>query len=73
MCPKTIRWSRSQSRLYLMVCTRLTLKRFRCVIVPHIASATLETRRHMATYAAQNLIAALLGGDMPAQVDLSAC
>ncbi len=47
-------------------------ERCRCVIVPHIASATLETRKHMATYAAQNLIAAILGGDMPAQVDLSA-
>lgn len=55
-----------------MVCTRLILWNIRCVIVPHIASATLETRKHMATYAAQNLIAAILGGDMPAQVDLSA-
>ncbi|KAG9311738.1 hypothetical protein JVU11DRAFT_7981 [Chiua virens] len=44
----------------------------KCVIVPHIASATLETRRHMATYAAQNLITAILGGVMPAQVDLRA-
>ncbi|KAF8434507.1 hypothetical protein L210DRAFT_960823 [Boletus edulis BED1] len=48
------------------------VKEPKCVIVPHIASATLETRKHMATHAAQNLIAAILGGDMPAQVDLSA-
>ncbi|KIJ63191.1 hypothetical protein HYDPIDRAFT_93062 [Hydnomerulius pinastri MD-312] len=48
------------------------VKEPRCVIVPHIASATLETRRDMATRAAQNLVAAILGGDMPAQVDLSA-
>ncbi|KAH7909883.1 D-isomer specific 2-hydroxyacid dehydrogenase [Hygrophoropsis aurantiaca] len=47
------------------------VKEPRCVIVPHIASATLETRRAMATRAAQNLIAGLLGGQMPAQVDLA--
>ncbi|EGO30095.1 D-isomer specific 2-hydroxyacid dehydrogenase, NAD-binding [Serpula lacrymans var. lacrymans S7.9] len=46
------------------------VKEPKCVIVPHIASATLETRRDMATRAAQNLIAAILGGQMPAQVDL---
>jgi glyoxylate/hydroxypyruvate reductase len=43
----------------------------RCVIVPHIASATLETRLEMATRAAQNLIGAILGWEMPSQVDLS--
>ena len=32
----------------------------------------METRKHMATYAAQNLIAAVTGGDMLAQVDISA-
>ncbi|KAH7921567.1 hypothetical protein BV22DRAFT_1049529 [Leucogyrophana mollusca] len=47
------------------------VKEPRCVIVPHIASATLETRRDMATRAAQNLIAAILGVQMPAQVDLA--
>jgi lactate dehydrogenase-like 2-hydroxyacid dehydrogenase len=44
----------------------------RCVIVPHIASATLETRGEMATRAAQNVIAGILGGEMPSRVDLSA-
>ncbi|KAI9460763.1 hypothetical protein HD554DRAFT_1557824 [Boletus coccyginus] len=48
------------------------VKEPKCVIVPHVASATLETRKHMATYAAQNLIAAIAGGDMLAQVDISA-
>ncbi|KAF9226344.1 hypothetical protein BS17DRAFT_777089 [Gyrodon lividus] len=48
------------------------VKESRCIIIPHIASATLETRKDMATCAAQNLIAAILGGDMPAEVDLSA-
>ncbi|KAG0707981.1 hypothetical protein DFH29DRAFT_822771 [Suillus ampliporus] len=43
----------------------------RCVVVPHIASATLETRLEMATRAAQNLIAGILGGEMPAKVNLS--
>lgn len=43
----------------------------RCVIVPHIGSATLETRKDMAMLAAQNLIEAIRGGQMPARVDLS--
>ncbi|KAG6329958.1 hypothetical protein ID866_9129 [Astraeus odoratus] len=47
------------------------VKEPRCIILPHIGSATLETRNDMAMRTAQNLIAALLGGDMPAQVDLS--
>ncbi|KAG1815179.1 uncharacterized protein BJ212DRAFT_1507679 [Suillus subaureus] len=47
------------------------VKEPRCVIVPHIASATLETRVEMATRAAQNLIGAILGWEMPSQVDLS--
>jgi glyoxylate/hydroxypyruvate reductase len=40
------------------------------VIVPHIGVATLETRREIATRAVQNVIAAILGGEMPSQVDL---
>ncbi|KIK99672.1 hypothetical protein PAXRUDRAFT_131611 [Paxillus rubicundulus Ve08.2h10] len=48
------------------------VKEPRCVIVPHIASATLETRKSMATRAAHNLIAAIFGENMPAEVDLSA-
>ncbi|EIM81974.1 uncharacterized protein STEHIDRAFT_161329 [Stereum hirsutum FP-91666 SS1] len=46
------------------------LKEPRCVILPHIASATFETRRGMATLAAKNLLAALDGGDMPSELDL---
>jgi len=38
------------------------------VIVPHIGSATLETRLAMANLAARNLIAGVLGEDMPASV-----
>ncbi|KAL4068571.1 hypothetical protein V8B97DRAFT_2024810 [Scleroderma yunnanense] len=47
------------------------VKEPRCVIIPHIGSATLETRKDMAMRAAQNLIEAIRGGRMPAQVDLS--
>ncbi|KAG1769376.1 hypothetical protein EDD22DRAFT_948980 [Suillus occidentalis] len=47
------------------------VKEPRCVIVPHIASATLETRLEMATRATQNLIGAILGWEMPSQVNLS--
>ncbi|KAH7882400.1 hypothetical protein F5I97DRAFT_1909920 [Phlebopus sp. FC_14] len=47
------------------------VKEPRCVIVPHIGSATLETRRDMATRAALNLRAAVLGGEMPAQVKVA--
>lgn len=43
---------------------------FRCVILPHIASATFETRRGMATLAAKNLLAALDGEEMPSELDL---
>lgn len=55
--------------MLIILTTRHLLRR--CVIVPHIASATLETRGEMATRAAQNVIAAILGGEMPSQVDLS--
>lgn len=44
---------------------------YRCVIVPHIGSATLETRREMAIRVAENAIAAILGGEMPSEIDLS--
>jgi len=47
------------------------VKESRCVILPHIGSATLETRGEMTTRAAQNVIAAILGEEMPSQVDLS--
>lgn len=38
-----------------------------CVIAPHIASATVETRNNMATMAASNLVA-VLQGDRPAAI-----
>lgn len=41
-----------------------------CVILPHIGSATLKTRSDMATLAAKNLLAGLLGQKMPSQLDL---
>lgn len=43
----------------------------RCAIVPHIGSATLETRVAMATLAVNNLLAGLAGGRMQASVDLT--
>jgi len=43
----------------------------RCVILPHIGSATRDTRLDMASLAVNNAIAALLGKEMPASLDLS--
>ncbi|KAJ7665883.1 hypothetical protein DFH06DRAFT_1185300 [Mycena polygramma] len=40
----------------------------RCVMVPHIGSATIQTRLDMATRAINNLIGGVLGGDMPAEL-----
>lgn len=44
------------------------VKEPRCVVLPHIASATIETRLGMATTAAKNLLGALFGEPMPAEV-----
>ncbi|KAF7316031.1 hypothetical protein MIND_00120800 [Mycena indigotica] len=44
------------------------VKEPRCVIVPHIGSATFETRLDMATRAVENLFAGLFGRDMPAEL-----
>ncbi|KAM9329557.1 glyoxylate reductase/hydroxypyruvate reductase-like [Gastrophryne carolinensis] len=41
-----------------------------CVILPHIASATVETRNAMAALAANNLLAGLKGHPMPKEVPL---
>ncbi|KAI3608394.1 glyoxylate reductase [Moniliophthora roreri] len=41
-----------------------------CNIVPHIGSATFETRVGMATLAANNVIAGVLNDKMPAEVDI---
>ncbi|KAJ7634459.1 hypothetical protein FB45DRAFT_908957 [Roridomyces roridus] len=44
------------------------VKEPRCVIVPHIGSATFQTRMDMATRAIDNLVAGVLGGNMPAEL-----
>ncbi len=62
----TIRWSRSHGEISfecryitsLIGCTR-------CVIVPHIGSATNETRFTMASLAVRNLLAGLFNEPMP--------
>jgi len=43
----------------------------KCVILPHIGSATSETRLDMATLAAKNLLAALRGQPMPVALDVN--
>ncbi|XP_039255637.2 glyoxylate reductase/hydroxypyruvate reductase-like isoform X1 [Styela clava] len=42
-----------------------------CVITPHIASASLQTRTKMATLAAENLLCGLEGIEMPAKYSIS--
>ncbi|KAJ8456175.1 hypothetical protein ONZ45_g18796 [Pleurotus djamor] len=46
------------------------VKEPRCVVLPHIGSATLETRLGMATLAAKNLLAGLDGTSMPSELDV---
>jgi glyoxylate/hydroxypyruvate reductase len=46
------------------------LKQPRCVLVPHIGSATIETREQMATESVKNLLAGLTGEAMVNEVDL---
>lgn len=40
-----------------------------CLVVPHIASASVQTRTRMATLAAENLVAGLLGKEPPTPVN----
>ncbi|KAF8156922.1 hypothetical protein B0H34DRAFT_658677 [Crassisporium funariophilum] len=47
------------------------VKEPRCAILPHIGSATFETRVDMATLAVKNALAAISGDEMPASLDLS--
>jgi len=47
------------------------VKEPRCVILPHIGSATFETRLGMATLTAQNVLAGILGAQMPTELVLS--
>jgi glyoxylate/hydroxypyruvate reductase len=46
------------------------LKQPRCVLVPHIGSATIETREQMATESVRNLLAGLNGEEMVNEVEL---
>ena len=43
-----------------------------CIVVPHTASATVQTRDRMAELAAQNLLAGLKGERPPAAVNAEA-
>jgi len=43
-----------------------------CIVVPHTASATVQTRNHMAQLAARNLLAGLNGETPPAAVNAEA-
>ncbi|KIJ37273.1 hypothetical protein M422DRAFT_76119 [Sphaerobolus stellatus SS14] len=47
------------------------LKESNCVILPHVGSATFETREAMATLAARNLLSGLLDEPLEAGVDMS--
>ncbi|KAI0790500.1 hypothetical protein C8Q75DRAFT_762127 [Abortiporus biennis] len=47
------------------------VKEPRCIVLPHIGSATNETRLGMATLTAKNLVAGVLGEDMPAEYKVS--
>jgi glyoxylate/hydroxypyruvate reductase len=46
------------------------LKQPRCVLVPHIGSATIETREQMATESVKNLLAGLKGEKMVNELEL---
>jgi glyoxylate/hydroxypyruvate reductase len=46
------------------------LKQPRCVLVPHIGSATIETREQMATESVKNLLAGLSGEKMVNELEL---
>lgn len=49
--------------------TQIGLAPNRCIILPHIGSATLETRLGMATLAAKNALAGVFGEALPASVE----
>uniref|UniRef100_A0A224XSU9 Glyoxylate reductase/hydroxypyruvate reductase n=1 Tax=Panstrongylus lignarius TaxID=156445 RepID=A0A224XSU9_9HEMI len=52
-------------------CDHKLLTLSNCVILPHIGSATYQTRMAMSDLAAKNILAALTGEDMPAEFHLS--
>ncbi|KAJ7079188.1 D-isomer specific 2-hydroxyacid dehydrogenase [Mycena epipterygia] len=43
----------------------------RCVVLPHIGSATIETRAEMAALTARNVLAGVLGEQVPVELDYS--
>lgn len=47
------------------------LKLKNCVVLPHIGSATMETRSAMAELTAKNILAGLKGQPMPSPLDLT--
>jgi len=47
------------------------IKESKCVMLPHIGSATLQTRLDMAALAVKNALAAISCQDMPCAVDMS--
>ena len=47
------------------------VKEPRCVVLPHVGSATIETRMGMAGLAARNVLAGVEGAEMGAELDLS--
>jgi len=42
-----------------------------CVLIPHIGSATIQTRTRMATLTAENIIAGIQDEKMPSELDLA--
>lgn len=47
------------------------VKEPRCVVLPHIGSASTETRIGIGRLAAYNVIGGVLGEEMPSELDLS--
>ncbi|OCH92266.1 hypothetical protein OBBRIDRAFT_869235 [Obba rivulosa] len=43
----------------------------RCIVLPHVGTATMETRQAMAVLAAENVVAGVVGESMPAEVNLA--
>ena len=48
----------------------LLVREPRCIILPHVGSATFETRRAMAVLSARNVLAGVRGERMPVELDV---
>ncbi|PAV19116.1 glyoxylate reductase [Pyrrhoderma noxium] len=46
------------------------VKEERCVVLPHVGSATFETRKGMALLTVRNVVGGVLGGKMPTELEL---